>query len=44
MSHDHTINYIISIGFCYKRNNYYYNYDKGLKDNGYYPKKDQRLH
>lgn len=30
---------IISIGFCYKRNNY--NYDKGLKDNGYYPKEDQ---
>lgn len=29
----------ISTGFCYKRNNY--SNDKGLKDNGYFPKKDQ---
>lgn len=30
---------IISIAFCYKRNNY--NNDKGLKDNRYFPKEDQ---
>lgn len=30
---------IISTGFCYKRNNY--SNDKGLKDNGYFPKEDQ---
>lgn len=29
---------IIFIGFCYKRNNY--NYDKGLKDIGYFLKED----
>lgn len=30
---------IISTGFCYKRNNY--SNDKGLKDNGYFPKEDK---
>lgn len=29
----------ISTGFCYKRNNY--SNDKGMKDNGCFPKEDQ---
>lgn len=30
---------IVFIGFCYKRD--IYNYDKGLKDNGYFPEENQ---